>query len=25
LIIWLAGDAGKEVNGAAIQVYGNDV
>jgi NAD(P)-dependent dehydrogenase (short-subunit alcohol dehydrogenase family) len=25
LIIWLAGDAGKDVNGAAIPVYGNDV
>jgi NAD(P)-dependent dehydrogenase (short-subunit alcohol dehydrogenase family) len=25
LIIWLAGEAGKDVNGAAIPVYGNDV
>jgi NAD(P)-dependent dehydrogenase (short-subunit alcohol dehydrogenase family) len=25
LIIWLAGDAGKDVNGAAIPVYGSDV
>jgi len=25
LIIWLAGDAGKDVNGAVIPVYGNDV
>ena len=25
LIIWLAGDAGKDVNGAAIPVYGTDV
>jgi NAD(P)-dependent dehydrogenase (short-subunit alcohol dehydrogenase family) len=25
LILWLAGDAGKDVNGAAIPVYGNDV
>jgi NAD(P)-dependent dehydrogenase (short-subunit alcohol dehydrogenase family) len=25
LIIWLAGDAGKEVNGAAIPVYGGDI
>jgi NAD(P)-dependent dehydrogenase (short-subunit alcohol dehydrogenase family) len=25
LIVWLAGDAGKDVNGAAIPVYGSDV
>lgn len=25
LIVWLAGDAGKEVNGAVIPVYGNEV
>jgi NAD(P)-dependent dehydrogenase (short-subunit alcohol dehydrogenase family) len=25
LVTWLAGDAGKDVNGAAIPVYGNDV
>lgn len=25
LIIWLAGDAGKEVNGAAMPVYGGDI
>jgi NAD(P)-dependent dehydrogenase (short-subunit alcohol dehydrogenase family) len=25
LVIWLAGDAGKDVNGAAIPVYGNDL
>ncbi len=25
LILWLAGDAGKDVNGAAIPVYGKDV
>src|SRR5258708_39841623 len=25
LITWLAGDAGKDVNGAAIPIYGSDV
>jgi hypothetical protein len=25
LIIWLANDAGKDVNGAAIPIYGSDV
>ena len=25
LILWLAGDAGRDVNGAAIPIYGNDV
>jgi len=25
LITWLAGDAGKDVNGAVIPVYGSDV
>lgn len=25
LIVWLAGDAGKDINGAAIPVYGSDV
>lgn len=25
LVIWLAGDAGKDVNGAVIPVYGNDL
>jgi NAD(P)-dependent dehydrogenase (short-subunit alcohol dehydrogenase family) len=25
LIIWLAGDAGKDVNGAVIPVYGDEV
>jgi NAD(P)-dependent dehydrogenase (short-subunit alcohol dehydrogenase family) len=25
LILWLAGDAGKDVNGAAIPVYGSDI
>lgn len=25
LIVWLAGDAGKDVNGAAIPVYGRDI
>ena len=25
MIIWLAGDSGKDVNGAAIPVYGTDV
>jgi hypothetical protein len=25
LIVWLAGDAGKDVNGAVIPVYGSDV
>jgi hypothetical protein len=25
LIVWLAGDAGRDVNGAAIPVYGSDV
>ena len=24
LVVWLAGDAGKDVNGAVIPVYGND-
>jgi len=24
LIVWLAGDAGKDVNGAAIPVYGSE-
>jgi NAD(P)-dependent dehydrogenase (short-subunit alcohol dehydrogenase family) len=25
LITWLAGDAGKDINGAVIPVYGSDV
>jgi hypothetical protein len=25
LIIWLAGDGGKDVNGAVVPVYGSDV
>ena len=25
LILWLAGDAGKDVSGAAIPVYGGDI
>jgi NAD(P)-dependent dehydrogenase (short-subunit alcohol dehydrogenase family) len=25
LIVWLAGDAGRDINGAAIPVYGSDV
>jgi len=25
LIVWLAGEAGKDVNGAAIPVYGSDI
>lgn len=25
LLVWLAGDAGKDVNGAVIPVYGNDI
>jgi hypothetical protein len=25
LMVWLAGEAGKEVNGAAIPIYGSNV